>query len=306
MNTYKEVDQMIDNWTKIGMSKAEIVVATAEACMGWPYVFGARGAVCTPSNRKARASAEHPTIVSRCQVLNGKHNSCSGCKWGAGCRMYDCRGFTYWVFRQVGIEIMGAGATSQWNDDSNWTVKGPISDMPLDQVCCVFMHSTKTGKKEHTGVHIGGGQIIHCSNGVQTGQITDKGWTHYAIPRGMDGTVPVRKPTLKRGSTGEYVVECQKDLIQLGFDVGKTGADGKFGKNTEKAVKSFQTSKRLAADGIVGQATWAALDAAVGPTPGPGPEPGLYTVSIPHLDKTQAERICTVYPDAIMTAEGGE
>ena len=306
MNNYKEVDQMIDNWTRIGMSKAEIVVVLAEACMGWPYVFGARGQVCTPSNRKAKARSDHPTIVSKCQVLNGKKDTCSGCKWGIGCRFYDCRGFTYWCFKQVGISIMGAGATSQWNDDSNWSDKGEIANMPNDQVCCVFMHNTKTGKKEHTGIHIGGGQIIHCSNGVQTGKTSDRGWTHYAIPKGMNGTVPARKPTIKKGSKGQYVVECQQDLLQLGYSLPKYGADGSFGKETQSAVKEFQKDHGLSADGVVGSATWDALDAAVGPQPGPDPGTGMYTVNIPHLDKTQAERLCAAYPDATMTEEGGD
>ena len=57
--------------------------------------------------------------------------------------------------------------------------------------------------------------------------------------------------------------------MKLGYDVGKSGSDGIFGKNTEKAVRAFQKThkdengKKLAVDGIVGDRTWAALDAAV-------------------------------------------
>ncbi|MXV18533.1 peptidoglycan-binding domain-containing protein [Deinococcus xianganensis] len=36
--------------------------------------------------------------------------------------------------------------------------------------------------------------------------------------------------------------------------------DGSFGPSTESAVKSFQTSKGLTADGIVGPNTWLALE----------------------------------------------
>ena len=48
MKTYKEVDQLILDWAAAGKSKSETAVLIAEACLSWPYVFGARGAVCTP------------------------------------------------------------------------------------------------------------------------------------------------------------------------------------------------------------------------------------------------------------------
>lgn len=58
-------------------------------------------------------------------------------------------------------------------------------------------------------------------------------------------------PTLRRGSTGEYVKMVQR---KLGVKV-----DGIFGSVTESAVKTFQRNKHLTVDGIVGKATWTAL-----------------------------------------------
>jgi len=249
--------------------------------MGWPYVFGARGQYDTPAYRRQRANAvggaEGNEIRNKCQYIRDKlpKNTCVGCKWypGGKTRCYDCRGFTYWVLLQVGVKIMGAGATSQWDTKSNWTRQGEISGMPLDKVCCVFMR--KGSKMSHTGLYVGNGVIIHCSGEVKTDKITNTKWTHYAVPKGLNGTVPVppptpvKKPTIKKGSTGPYVVECQKDLIFLGYDLGAAGADGKFGVKTQKAVKSFQGShndkygKPLKVDGIVGELTWDALDTAV-------------------------------------------
>ena len=110
--------------------------------------------------------------------------------------------------------------------------------------------------------------------------------------------------TIRRGSTGPDVVECQQDLISLCYDLSPYGADGKFGAKTETAVKQFQsthvdpnTGKQLKADGIVGPATWAALDAAV--TPGAD----LYTVTIQHLSYAQAQEIVSKYGGSI-TKEG--
>jgi len=46
----------------------------------------------------------------------------------------------------------------------------------------------------------------------------------------------------------------------LNYKMGTSIAvDGRFGPGTEAAVKAFQASVGLTADGIVGMTTWAAL-----------------------------------------------
>lgn len=67
-------------------------------------------------------------------------------------------------------------------------------------------------------------------------------------------------PVLKKGSKGEAVTRLQQGLHQLEHDVG--AVDGIFGPNTERAVKAFQTTYGLAADGIVGPKTWTTLEEA--------------------------------------------
>lgn len=315
MNTAQQVTDLVTKWKSEGITKSELVVNTAYACMGWSYVFGAAGQMCTPSTRRSYAKnyevrnpAEAAVILSKCQVCRESNpkGSCEGCKWypGGSTRCYDCRGFTRWLLGQVGIVLKGAGATSQWNDNSNWVVKGEIKDMPKDKVCCVFM---KNGSKmSHTGMYVGNGKIVHCSGEVKEDTTNNKKWTHYGVPAGLDGDVPVpTHKTIKRGSVGEDVVICQKDLIQLNYNLGPSGADGKFGPKTEAAVKDFQKSKGLKADGIVGSATWAALEEAVGPTPGPTPTPTLYTVTIQHLTADQVEDIKQQYADVTVTEERG-
>ncbi len=76
---------------------------------------------------------------------------------------------------------------------------------------------------------------------------------------------PPSRPTLSVGSKGEYVVQLQERLKQLGFFNGTV--DGVFGPLTESAVRSFQASKGLVANGIVDSITWDALDKANVPTP---------------------------------------
>jgi hypothetical protein len=63
---------------------------------------------------------------------------------------------------------------------------------------------------------------------------------------------------LARGDTGGNVTKLQQMLAASGFDPG--GVDGDFGPNTQAAVKRFQTAHHLAADGIVGPKTLAALN----------------------------------------------
>ena len=82
----------------------------------------------------------------------------------------------------------------------------------------------------------------------------------YGIPYGIlhsPNPTPAVQRTLRMGSGGEDVRTLQSTLKQLGFLNG--AADGKFGAATREAVKRFQQSAGLSADGVVGAATWAAL-----------------------------------------------
>jgi len=62
---------------------------------------------------------------------------------------------------------------------------------------------------------------------------------------------------LKNGSTSYEVKIIQNNLKMLGF--GPISIDGIFGSETESAVKKFQKSYDLSADGIVGDITWSKL-----------------------------------------------
>jgi hypothetical protein len=80
-----------------------------------------------------------------------------------------------------------------------------------------------------------------------------------ASPQPIPGKDPVtNRPTLRRGSpknTIDLVKELQKKLGLTGSKI-----DGDFGPTTEAAVRRFQRAHNMVADGIVGPATWAALD----------------------------------------------
>ena len=63
---------------------------------------------------------------------------------------------------------------------------------------------------------------------------------------------PIGRPTLRRGAQGELVNQIQRRV--------GVAADGNFGADTEAAVREFQRTRGLVPDGIVGPATWRAVD----------------------------------------------
>ena len=95
---------------------------------------------------------------------------------------------------------------------------------------------------------------------------------------GEKGPIPGE---LKFGSRGQHVKDLQRELKHAGFDPG--GVDGVFGPHTQAAVKAFQKSHGLTADGVVGHHTWGKLGgdryigahSRSGGTHGPGSAPSV-------------------------------
>lgn len=304
MNNYKQVDAMVEEWKASGLSRGKIVANVCEAELGWPYVWGACAAQCTTDKREYYAGRENcpagekKVIRANCPVLSGKQQKCDGCQWfpdGERVLIDDCWGLIRQILSRVGIKLSGYGCTSGWNAKDNWKEQGKIADMP-NVVCCVFYD--KKGTKEHVGIHIGNGDIIHCSGTVKHGNTGEKMWTHYAIPNGLEGgntPMPDLKPTQRKGSRGEYVTLLQTKLVQLGYSLAPYGVDGSYGNKTVEAVKAFQSDNGLVADGVCGLMTWDALDKAV-----PGKK---YTATIRGLAKSKAVELLKQFPEAEITEE---
>jgi peptidoglycan hydrolase-like protein with peptidoglycan-binding domain len=68
------------------------------------------------------------------------------------------------------------------------------------------------------------------------------------------------RAVLRRGHSGDAVRRLQDALLQEGYPLPNFGADGKFGPETETAVRMFQERWRLDVDGIVGDQTLGLLD----------------------------------------------
>lgn len=305
MISEKEIVQLVSDMKDRGCTKTEIIIEAAEAELGWCYVWGATGQQCTPANRRAYAgrsscpAGESSETLNKCQVTrpNNPQSSCAGCQWypdGKRTLMDDCQGFIKQTAGRVGIRFSGGGCTSMWNNMDNWHSRGTIGTLP-EQLCCVFWQNSKDKKTmEHIGWYIGNGMMIHCSGKVKKEKLSAK-CTHWAIPKALEGgELPVTLPTLRKGSSGEYVTKMQTMLIQQGYDLAPYGADGKFGNKTQQALIKFQNDHGLTPDGICGERTWAALQDV---------KTELYTVTITHVSKTVAEGIIHTY-GGTMTAEG--
>lgn len=307
MKNEQQMKDLITQQKAKGVPLSEVAWQAACACTGWPYVFGAVGEECRPKKRSQYGTKfykEHKTIITKCKAISWDAETdtakitgdCTGCQWNLPVLMFDCRGFTRKLLQLVyGWTLQGSGCTSQWNTASNWKEKGEVADgIPQGVIVCLFYYKknkngTRTKTLEHTGFYFSG-ETCECSSNVQHKTTLDKKWEVWGIPACVDQEipkpvppetnpdpapepeptpVPEKKPTLRRGSSGPYVTLLQKDLISLGYSVGKTGADGKFGKNTEAGVKAFQKEhrdldgKKLKVDGIVGEKTWGALDHAM-------------------------------------------
>ena len=65
--------------------------------------------------------------------------------------------------------------------------------------------------------------------------------------------------TIQLGDTGDDVKRLQRVFARMKV-LGPDNVNGSFGPETEQAVKDFQQSSGLVADGIVGPLTWAQID----------------------------------------------
>lgn len=148
--------------------------------------------------------------------------------------------------------------------------KGKISTIP--DVPGIVVHS-----KRHIGVYVGGGKTIELggfSVDCAVRDVTEGDWEEWGkLPESLiryeEGSydAPVYalgERELAKGDDGEDVKELQLMLIKLGYDLGdygpeKNGADGDFGKKTEKAVRNVQADAGLPVTGVYDTRTHKAL-----------------------------------------------
>lgn len=89
-------------------------------------------------------------------------------------------------------------------------------------------------------------------------------WVQEALEEGIEANYidakeekPMDHPTLRKGATGGAVYYLQTMLNDV---IPGITIDGRFGEQTEKAVRVFQAAEKIKVDGVVGPVTWDALE----------------------------------------------
>lgn len=171
--------------------------------------------------------------------------------WGGiGPTGYDCSGLQMTSYLHAGLSIprtaaqqyAGAGAYVPLNKAKQGDLVFYASDV------------TKPATVYHVAMYLGGGQLL---DSPQTGQDVHVHplWTTDLLPvavRPVAGlTLPVRI-----GATGWTVTQLQQDLNRHG---ARLSVDGGFGPATDSAVRAWQKSHKVTANGVVRVSTWLTL-----------------------------------------------
>ena len=267
--------------------KAQELVDYAEQAYQekWGYIWATSGQVWTESDQ---AALEKKYYSDPAKYSDYKLGAEQGKKW-IGHRVSDCSGVPYGFFKKHDIKIYH-GSNSIWK--YNLSHKGPIvKGMKLPVGAAIFTGDANS--KPHIGTLTTATCVTEAKGtiaGVVHTPISNKKWTWWGLysdieydfipgeeaPHGTPTETPpsggstepepVPQPvldtqyaTLRKGAKGELVTMMQELLMKAGEKLPKFGADGDFGSETLKAVKSFQKKHGLVVDGIVGPKTWGEL-----------------------------------------------
>lgn len=267
----------------------------------WGYIWGAAGIQWTAARQKQKVdymvSKYGTSWQKNSEAKQDNYYSAAvyGDKW-IGHTVADCSGLFAWAFAKLGGSI-AHGSNSIW--DRYCSSKGKLSGgKRLDGVELKPGTAVFTGddnKKPHIGLYVGAGKVIEAKGtqaGVCTSNVSDSKWKYWGELRGVEysGDVPGEtpgKPTLRRGDKGAYVKTLQTMLRDLFYNLGPCGIDGDFGKATQAAVREFQRDRGLTMDGVVGPATWEALEKKAPVV--------RYQVTISGLTPDQVHALCEKY-----------
>lgn len=215
--------------------------------------------------------------------LGGKYSQTF--RWRNNPYTRDCASFMHSAYEAAGHKMKYTTSNTEVNDPGfdllfpgksadigkkfyKWAdIKAAgVTPQPGDLVFYNQKATTRKNKITHVAMVRDEKQIVHARNGtlgILLNSIDLYNGTICAITRFREGgqtTQPAKPRLLKLTDPymrGEDVAQVQTRLVKLGYRLGTL--DGVFGPKTHDAVIAFQRSQGLAADGIVGPKTLAAL-----------------------------------------------
>ena len=228
-------------------------------------------------------------------MINGKALAEAGFSYlGVSYSKMDCQAFVEQCLRDCGLEKNLAGSNAWFREVRNHgTIMTPeecvrqLGTVPPGAFLFILeqdggepekYRKDGLGNASHIGIATGRGEgAIHSS--ASRGCVAESRFRNKTISGGWNrvglwdrvsydcatansetgASAPGTRLTLRRGSRGEAVKEMQMLLISKGYDLGRWGADGIFGKQTMKAVKAFQKDCGIRVDGVVGPVTYSRL-----------------------------------------------
>lgn len=186
----------------------------------------------------------------------GQKLQCQTGDLGAGCKhsaQYYKNAGRYYKAPKIGDQIFFKNASG------NICHTGLVVDVTSTKVFTIEGNTSSAA-----GVVANGGAVAEKSYSIGYIRIDGYGRPRYdkydentAVDPG--GVCNVELPVLKSGAKNASVKALQTLLIGYGYSCGSSGADGSFGANTAKAVRAYQSAKKLSVDGIVGRNTWLTL-----------------------------------------------
>lgn len=231
----------------------------------WGYIWGESGGIWT---QKEQDSATRDMTIQH------------GQKW-VGKRVADCSGLFRWAANELGGYVYH-GSNTMWNAYTDPDMRGAVGGL-MEIFPGTAVYQNTNGKRTHVGLYVGVGkygvETVIEAQGTRTGVVESKlsawdEWGELLVKIGgemyvLDYDIPanvidIPPRTMRKGDSGEDVMELQEALVREGYDVGKKKdgtplIDGKYGGETLSAVRAFQSDRGLKPDGIAGPLTLNAL-----------------------------------------------
>lgn len=210
---------------------------------------------------------------------------------------YDCSSAVITAWERAGVPVKTAGASYTGNMYAVFLACG-FADVSrsvnLANGSGLERGDVLLNMRNHTAMYCGNGQEVEASinerGGTTGGQPGDqtgrefliRAYRNYpwdcvlrykgeggdpqeipaaAAPKNntRHGTCQIILPVLAKGDTGPVVAAAQAALHFMHYALGSAGIDGDYGPATEAAVRNYQQTNGLDADGEIGAETWSKI-----------------------------------------------